>query len=232
MAAQPFDKETANKLAEAFNNLSTETKKTLSDLAASVEAEKKMLDIAKQLGQVYKTQQDKLDEQLKGKNLQEQLQIKLEHSEKKLDELAQARINSFVKEKDILDQIQTTSAKLNFEQSKDPGSEQVKLLQNQLNEQKASLNLERQLLATSASQLELLKLKNIALNASINLLNVFKKGLQEAEKLLNKMGDLAGSLMTKLNMPTTIVGTFTKILDIFDQIDTAATNVRQKLHLG
>jgi len=231
MAAQPFDKETANKLAEAFNNLSTETKKTLSDLAASVEAEKKMLDIAKQLGQVYKTQQDKLDEQLKGKNLQEQLQIKLEHSEKKLDELAQARINSFVKEKDILDQIQTTSAKLNFEQSKDPGSEQVKLLQNQLNEQKASLNLERQLLATSASQLELLKLKNIALNASINLLNVFKKGLQEAEKLLNKMGDLAGSLMTKLNMPTTIVGTFTKILDIFDQIDTAATNVRQKFGL-
>ena len=50
-------------------------------------------------------------------------------------------------------------------------------------------------------------------------------------KLLNKMGDLAGSLMTKLNMPTTIVGTFTKILDIFNEIDTAATNVRQKFGL-
>jgi hypothetical protein len=96
MAAQPFDKATAEKLAEAFNNLNSETKDTLSILEQSARAEQKMVDIAKSLGQVYKTQQDKLDEQLKGKNLQEQISLKLKDSEEKIAMLSAARINSYV----------------------------------------------------------------------------------------------------------------------------------------
>jgi hypothetical protein len=101
MATQPFDKETIDKVTEAFKNLNTETKKTLSDFDASVAAEKKMLDIAKQLGQEFKTQKDSLDDQLKGRNLQEQLQIKLKNSESELSTLSQSRINSQIKINDL-----------------------------------------------------------------------------------------------------------------------------------
>lgn len=230
MAAQPFDKETLDKVTEAFKNLNTETKKTLSDLDASVAAEKKMLDIAKQLGQEFKTQKDSLDDQLKGKNLQEQLQLKLQDSEKNLDLLAQARINSYVKIGSLQNDLQDTAAKLSLAQSIGTREEVVEL-QNLLNKQKGALNLEKQLLTISDLTLNSSKLKNTALKVQIDLLNLFNKTMENSLKLLNKMGDLAGSLMTKLNMPTTIGGSFEKILSVFNQIDEAATNVRQKFGL-
>jgi hypothetical protein len=231
MATQPFDKATADKLLEAFNNLNSETDKLLSKLEDTSAVEKRMVDIAKQLGQVYKTQQDKLDEQLKGKSLQEKLSLKLENSEKKLKEFAQARINSYIAIENLQNDLLKTAAELSVAQSIDPTSEKVVELQNLLNKKVTELNLEQKMLATSNSDLQRLQLKNDLLKASNELLKMFNKTLEIGTNLLNKMGDLTGSLMTKLNMPTTIVGTFTKILDIFDQIDTAATNVRQKFGL-
>lgn len=224
MATQPFDKATADKLVEAFNNLNSETKDTLSTMEKMVGAEQKMVNIAKQLGQVYKTQQDKLDEQLKGKNLQEQISIKLEQSEKKIETLSAARINSYVRMESLQNEIQETTNNLLVAQRKDPTSKTVVELQKLINKKSTELNLEKQLLSNSGSQLTLLKLRNDLLKIGNNLVIGFNKTLEMSVKL-------SESLMTKLNMPTTIVGTFTKILDIFNEIDTAATNVRQKFGL-
>jgi hypothetical protein len=224
MATQPFDKATAEKLAEAFNNLNSETKDTLSTMKKMVGAEQKMVDIAKSLGQVYKTQQDKLDEQLKGKNLQEQISIKLEQSEKKIETLSAARINSYLQIKSLDEQLLTIGAQIVDEEARDPSGEKVKELQRSILAKRAELNLEKQLLSNSGSQLTLLKVRNDLLKIGQNLVIGFNKTLEMSVKL-------SESLMTKLNMPTTIVGTFTKILDIFNEIDTAATNVRQKFGL-
>jgi len=231
MAAQPFDKATADKLVEVYKTLNSEVGKTLTQLEDGVILEQTMVNIAKSLGQVYKTQQDKLNDQLKGKNLQEKITLKLENSEKNLEVLAASRIKSFINIQDLQNDIQTTAAQILAAQMEDPGSQKVKHLINQKNEQEKALTLEEGLLRISASQLASLKLRNNLLKIGNDLLNVYNKALEMSVKFLNKMGDLAGSLMTKLNMPTTIAGTFTKILDIFDQIDTAATNVRQKFGL-
>jgi hypothetical protein len=180
-----------------------------------------MVDIAKSLGQVYKTQQDKLDEQLKGKNLQEQISIKLEQSEQKIEVLAASRIKSFINIQDLQNEIQTTSAKIEAAYAQNPYDEKAIAEHNTLNEKIAQLSLEKHLLSVSGSQLASLKLRNNLLKIGNNLVIGFNKTLEMSVKL-------SESLMTKLNMPTTIVGTFTKILDIFNEIDTAATNVRQK----
>jgi hypothetical protein len=231
MAAQPFDKATADKLVEAFNNLNAETKDTLSNLDKIVDTEKRMVDIAKQLGQAYKTQQDKLDEQLKGKSLQEKLSSKFVNSEKKLNEFAQARINSYIKIESLQNELSTKAAELLVEQSKDPTSDTVIALQDLINKKSTELNLEEHLLKNSASKLESLKRHNFLLNAANELIDLYNKALEMGVKLLNKMGDLASGLATKLNIPTTLAGTFERILDVFNQIDTAATNVRQKFGL-
>lgn len=231
MAAQPFDKETIDKVSEAFKRLNTESSDMLSDLKNAAIAEQEMVDIAKKLEQVYKTQAHKLNEQLKGKSLQEQLTLKIQDSENKLDKLMQARINSYVKIGTLEKELLQKSAELVVEQSKDPSSDKVKDLIQEINKKEKAVNLEKQLLATSYLTLNTLKLKNIALKGQIELLNLYNKAMENSVKLLNKMGDLTAGLMTKLNMPTTIGGTFTKILDIFNQIDTAATNVRQKFGL-
>ena len=227
MAAQPFDKEAAEASKAYLKNLldiNSEISQTLGGLRKITVAEQNNVDIAKSLGQVYKTQQDKLNEQLKGKSLQEQISIKLQNSEMKLEDLSSARINSHKTIASLDQDLFRLNAELVELQGNDPGSQAVTNKIHLINQAETQLNLEKQLLATSKSELELLKLKNIALS-------VFNKMLEMGTKLLNKMTDLTGSLMTKLNMPTTIVGTFTKILDIFDQIDTAATNVRQKFGL-
>jgi hypothetical protein len=224
MATQPFDKATADKLVEAFNNLNSGTRETLSTLETMAGVEQKMVNIAKQLGQVYKTQQDKIDEQLKGKSLQEKLSLKLQNSEKKLDEFAQARINSYMRMGSLQNEIQETTNNLLVAQRKDPTSKTVTELQKLINKKSTELNLEKQLLSNSGSQLTLLKVRNDLLKIGQNLVIAFNKTLEMSVKL-------SESLMTKLNMPTTIVGTFTKILDIFNEIDTAATNVRQKFGL-
>jgi hypothetical protein len=231
MAAQPFDKATADKLVEAFNNLNAEIKDTLSNLDKIVDTEKRMVDIAKQLGQAYKTQKDKLDEQLKGKSLQEKLSSKFVNSEKKLNEFAQARINSYIKIESLQNELLTNAAELLVEQSKDPTSDTVIALQDLINKKSTELNLEEHLLKNSASKLESLKLHNFLLKAANELIDLYNKALEMGVKLLNKMGDLASGLATKLNIPTTLAGTFERILDVFNQIDTAATNVRQKFGL-
>jgi hypothetical protein len=231
MAAQPFDKATADKLVEAFNNLNAETKDTLSNLDKIVDTEKRMVDIAKQLGQAYKTQKDKLDEQLKGKSLQEKLSSKFVNSEKKLNEFAQARINSYIKIESLQNELSTKAAELLVEQSKDPTSDTVIALQDLINKKSTELNLEEHLLKNSASKLESLKRHNFLLKAANELIDLYNKSLEMGVKLLNKMGDLASGLATKLNIPTTLAGTFERILDVFNQIDTAATNVRQKFGL-
>jgi len=231
MAAQPFDKETIDKITSAFNNLNSETTKTLSQLEASVEAEKQMVDIAKQLGQVYKTQQDKLNDQLKGKNLQEKLQEKLKNSEKELADFAQARINSFLKINSLQEELNATSAQLLIEQNKDPHSDKVKELLNTIQSKDKELNLEQDLLSKSGEINNFLQIKNDLLKLGNKLLEIYNNLLDKAKKGLDMMVQSANSLMTKLNMPTTVFGTFEKILNIFNQIDTAATNIRQKFGL-
>jgi len=160
MAAQPFDKATAEKLAEVYKTLNSEVGKTLTQLEDGVILEQNMVNIAKSLGQVYKTQQDKLDEQLKGKNLQEQISIKLEQSEQKIEVLAASRIKSFINIQDLQNEIQTTSAKIEDAYAQNPYDEKAIAEHNTLNEKIAQLSLEKHLLSVSGSQLASLKLRN------------------------------------------------------------------------
>lgn len=212
MASQPFDKATADKLVEAFKNLNTESDKTLSNLNASVEAEKKMVDIAKTLGQVYKTQQGKLDEQLKGKSLQEQISIKLENSEKKLEVFAAARINSYNQIASLEQQIQTTAAELAVAQSIG-NNEEVVRLHEKLNGEEKSLNLEQQLLATSKSELDFLQLR-------VN-----------RHKTLNFIAKAGVEIMKELKIPSSLNDLLKQTYDRFKEIDKVATEVRQKFAL-
>jgi hypothetical protein len=234
MATQPFDEKAAAASREYLKNLidiKSEIGQTLDDLRKITVAEQNNVDIAKSLGQVYKTQQDKINEQLKGKSLQEQMSLKLQNSEMKIEELSSARISSHKTLLKLGRDLLTYNAELVNLQGSNALSSEIKAKINLIEETETQLNLEKKLLSNSGSQLASLKLRNNLLKIGNDLLNVYNKALEMGVQLLNKMGDLAGSLMAKLNMPTTIVGTFTKILDIFNEIDTAATNVRQKFGL-
>jgi len=227
MATQPFDKDTIDEYLKIQSILG----ETVSQLKQVELREKNFVNIAKTLGQVYKTQQDKLDEQLKGKNLQQQISLKLKDSEQNILKLSTARISSMIQISMLENEIQTTSAQVLNAYAQNPYDKVAIAEHNSLNAKIAALNIEKNAVQFSGSQLASLKLRNNLLKIGNDLLNVYNKALEMGVQLLNKMGDLAGSLMTKLNMPTTIVGTFTKILDIFNEIDTAATNVRQKFGL-
>jgi len=217
MAAQPFDKETIDKITSAFNNLNSETTKTLSQLEASVEAEKQMVDIAKQLGQVYKTQQDKLNDQLKGKNLQEKLQEKLKNSEKELADFAQARINSFLKINSLQEELNATSAQLLIEQNKDPHSDKVKQLLNTIQLKEKELNLEKDLLKSSKDTLDVMQ-EQVDTQKSLN-------------DILGKTVGLIGDAMAELKIPTSFSGLLKQTYEIFKEIDKVTTEVRKKFAL-
>jgi hypothetical protein len=224
MATQPFDKETIDKVTEAFKNLNTETKKTLSDFDASVAAEKKMLDIAKQLGQEFKTQKDSLDDQLKGRNLQEQLQLKLKNSESELSTLSQSRINSQIKINDLQDEMKIHVKEYQDEAKKGPNRDSAKL--KNLREIIASKNTE--------SELE----ENL-LKTSSDTLNVLQTEVSTQKSLNNTLGKtvelvalIAGTEFIKdLNAPKSIKELFERTYTLFKQIDKSATDLRKQFGL-
>ena len=59
----------------------------------------------------------------------------------------------------------------------------------------------------------------------------FEFTLKHVEKIFEKLSSISEKVFKSLNVPSTIGESFSKILDIFNQIDTAATNVRQKFGL-
>ena len=74
MAAQKFDSASAGEFLKNTQGIDSASTDTLAKLAKMVVEEQKLVDLSKQLGLVYKTQQDKLNDQLKGKNLQEKIE--------------------------------------------------------------------------------------------------------------------------------------------------------------
>ena len=216
MAAQPFDKEAAEASKAYLKNLldiNSEIGQTLGDLRKITVAEQNNVDIAKSLGQVYKTQQDKLNEQLKGKSLQEQISLKLQNSEMKLEELSSARISSHKTIASLEQQLLKTSADLEAAKSEDPGSAQVIKLQDTLDKQEGSLNLEKQLLATSKSELDSLQLR-------VN-----------RHKTLNFIAKAGVEIMKELKIPSSLNDLLKQTYDRFKEIDKVATEVRQKFAL-
>jgi hypothetical protein len=224
MATQPFDKETIDKVTEAFKNLNTETKKTLSDFDASVAAEKKMLDIAKQLGQEFKTQKDSLDDQLKGRNLQEQLQIKLKNSESELSTLSQSRINSQIKINDLQAELKNLVNEFGDEMQKGSNldSEKLKNLTKIIKSKDDESALEENLLKTSSDTLNVLQ-KEVATQKSLN---------NTLGKTVELVALIAGTEFIKdLNAPKSIKELFERTYTLFKQIDKSATDLRKQFGL-
>jgi len=129
MATQPFDEKAAAASREYLKNLidiNSENGQTLGDLRKITVAEQNNVDIAKSLGQVYKTQQDKLNEQLKGKSLQEQISLKLQNSESELEKLSSARISSHKTSLKLGQDLFKLHADLAVLESENPGSQDVK----------------------------------------------------------------------------------------------------------
>ena len=224
MAAQPFDKETIDKVTEAFKNLNTETKKTLSDFDASVAAEKKMLDIAKQLGQEFKTQKDSLDDQLKGKNLQEQLQLKLKNSESELSTLSQSRINSQVKINSLQDELKKHMIELSDEYKKGKNLDPAKIDSlNKIIKSKVDESLlEKNLLKSSSDTLDVLQ-KEVSTQKSLN---------NTLGKTVELVALIAGTEFIKdLNAPKSVKELFERTYTLFKQIDKSATDLRKQFGL-
>jgi phage-related protein len=224
MAAQPFDKETIDKVTEAFKNLNTETKKTLSDFDASVAAEKKMLDIAKQLGQEFKTQKDSLDDQLKGKNLQEQLQLKLKNSESELSTLSQSRINSQVKINSLQDELKKHMIELSDEYKKGKNLDPAKIDSlNKIIKSKVDESLlEKDLLKSSSDTLDVMQ-KEVATQKSLN---------NTLGKTVELVALIAGTEFIKdLNAPKSVKELFERTYTLFKQIDKSATDLRKQFGL-
>ena len=224
MAAQPFDKDTLDKVAEAFKNLNTETKKTLSEFENTAAAEQKMLDIARQLGQEFKTRKDELKDELKGKNLQEQLQLKLKNSETELANLSQARINSQSKINSLQDELKKHQEDLINEFQKGEKKDQSKIDNlNEIIRSKVDESLlEKNLLKTSADRLT--TLKNEASNER-SLLNI----LESKAKLVAL---IAGTEFIKdLNLPKSIKELLERTYALFKLIDKSATDLRKTFGL-
>lgn len=224
MAAQPFDKETLDKVTEAFKNLNTETKKTLSDLDASVAAEKKMLDIANQLGQEFKTQKDSLDDQLKGKNLQEQLQLKLKNSESELSTLSQSRINSQVKINSLQDELNKQIDELSseYKKGKNLDPEKIKSLTKIIKDKGNEIILEKDLLKSSSDTLDVMQ-KEVATQKSLN---------NTLGKTVELVALIAGTEFIKdLNAPKSVKELFERTYTLFKQIDKSATDLRKQFGL-
>ena len=224
MAAQPFDKETIDKVTEAFKNLNTETRKTLSDIDASVAAEKKMLDIAKQLGQEFKTQKDTLGEQLKGKNLQEQLQLKLKNSESELSTLSQSRINSQIKINSLQDELKNHGKEYQDEMKKGVNRdlEKLKNLRAIIKSKNTESLLEKNLLKTSSDTLDVMR-KQVSTQKLLN---------NTLEKSVGLFALIAGPQFYKdLNVPKGAQESFERTYTLFKQIDKSATDLRMQFGL-
>jgi len=216
MAAQPFDKEAAEASKAYLKNLldiNSEIGQTLGGLRKITVAEQNNVDIAKSLGQVYKTQQDKLNEQLKGKSLQEQISLKLQNSEMKLEELSSARISSHKKIASLDQDLFRWNAELVELQGNNPGSEDVKSKIKLISETETQLNLEKQLLATSKSELDSLQLR-------VN-----------RHKTLNFIAKAGVEIMKELKIPSSLNDLLKQTYDRFKEIDKVATEVRQKFAL-
>jgi phage-related protein len=222
MAAQPFDKETIDKVTEAFKKLNTESDKTLSQLEASAQAEQKMVDMAKQLGQVYKTQQDKIDDQLKGKNLQEKIQLRIKNSEEELNKISASRINSQTKINSLENELLESTNKLKQVQSKDPLSSSVKDLKDIIQKKEEEINLEKQLLTSSKDTLSTLQ-KELGSQKSLN------NALIKTVELVALIGGT--EFIKDLNAPKTLNDLLSRTYSLFKEIDKAATELRKTFGL-
>jgi len=216
MAAQPFDEKAAAASREYLKNLidiNSEIGQTLGDLRKITVAEQNNVDIAKSLGQVYKTQQDKLNEQLKGKSLQEQISLKLQNSESELEKLSSARISSHKTSLKLGQELFKLHADLVNLQGSNALSSEIEAKIKLIEETETQLNLEKKLLSNSGSQLESLKLYNDTLGATL------------------KISKAIGAIMSELNIPTSFSGLLKQTYERFKEIDKAATEVRQTFAL-
>jgi hypothetical protein len=59
----------------------------------------------------------------------------------------------------------------------------------------------------------------------------FQFTLKHVEKIFEKLSSISENVFKSLKVPSTVGSSLSKILDIFNEIDTAATNVRQKFGL-
>lgn len=222
MAAQPFDKETIDKVTEAFKKLNTESDKTLSQLEASAQAEQKMVDMAKQLGQVYKTQQDKIDDQLKGKNLQEKIQLRIKNSEEELNKISASRINSQTKINSLENELLESTNKLKQVQSKDPLSSSVKDLKDIIQKKEEEINLEKQLLISSKDNLS-------TLQKEVDTQKILNNTLTKMVELVALIGGT--EFIKDLNVPKSFNDLLSRIYSLFKEIDKSATELRKTFGL-
>ena len=81
-------------------------------------------------------------------------------------------------------------------------------------------------------QFESVNAEIIKTKKNIDLANKsFELTFKNVEKIFEKLSSISEKVFKSLNVPSTIGESFSKILDIFNQIDTAATNIRQKFGL-
>lgn len=221
------------KLAEALSRYGTETRDTLSNLEKSQKLEQDMVNLAKQLGQIYKTNNDQFKESLKGKTLEEKITAKLERSNEEIKKFESARLNSTLNiatNKDIISSVEAQISAHNagiLNLTRD----QLKEAQEQIAKKKQEVLIEERLLAQSKQQLDLKRKTNSFLKVQKEILDGINKTVDFTIKSLNKAGDAANNLASKLNIPTSFSGVVDKLFATFNAIDSAATSVRQKFGL-
>jgi hypothetical protein len=230
MAAQPFD---PTALANALKNLgaaSNITEKLKSDWA----------DISKNLSEQEKNQRrlnvltnlqsdiaSIISEQKKASIVYDEASFNLEKRKLELQqEIYQAQMKRIDEEisAGILtrDQLQAAeSFKNNLLMQKIALDGNLKVYEKQKN---VGSLIDQQFESVNA---EIIKTKK-----NIDLANKsFEFTLKNVEKIFEKLSSISEKVFKSLNVPSTIGESFSKILDIFNQIDTAATNVRQKFGL-
>jgi len=222
-----------SKLAEALSRYGTESKETLSNLENAKKVESEMVDLAKQLGQVYKTNNDKFKESLKNKTLEEKITAQLEKTTEKIGALESARMNSLAQIKDNTNLVSALESKLLAHHAGivTLSKEEYDITQKGVVDIKRQINLEEKLLEQSNRELKNIKIKNEFLKTTKGIFEGINKSVDFSVKLLDKAGDSANNLAGKLNIPTTFSGVLDKLVSTFNQIDTAATSVRQKFGL-
>jgi len=230
MAAQPFD---PTALANALKNLgaaSNITEKLKSDWA----------DISKNLSEQEKNQRrlnvltnlqsdiaSIISEQKKASIVYDEASFNLEKRKLELQqEIYQAQMNRIDEEINlgniVGDQLQAAeSFKNNLLMQKIALDGNLKVYEKQKN---VGSLIDQQFESVNA---EIIKTKK-----NIDLANKsFEFTLKNVEKIFEKLSSISEKVFKSLNVPSTIGESFSKILDIFNQIDTAATNVRQKFGL-
>jgi len=230
MAAQPFD---PTALADALKNLgaaSNITEKLKSDWA----------DISKNLSEQEKAQRrlnvltnlqsdiaSIISEQKKASIVYDESSFNLEKRKLELQqEIYQAQMKRIDEEMSAgrltRDQLQAAeSFKNNLLMQKIALDGNLKVYEKQKN---VGSLIDQQFESVNA---EIIKTKK-----NIDLANKsFEFTLKNVEKIFEKLSSISEKVFKSLNVPSTIGESFSKILDIFNQIDTAATNVRQKFGL-